>query len=126
MTTSKHDLSFDSTKLDFEALTRTASVAYGATRRHIENELNELQHLLTHNEYARAMFPLTARQLAEDAERLAIAAETYHTLLNARHRNEIEIVNKPEIPRRTPTIVPVFLQPLPLIFLLKGVKYFHQ
>ena len=97
MEKTKHDLSFDSTKLDFEALTQTAAIAYASTRRHVENALGKLQRMLKSEEYENAGFPLKAQWLAEDAERLAIAASTYYTLLCAKSRKEISIINKPQV-----------------------------
>lgn len=97
MNNTKHDLSFDSTKLDFQALIRTAAIAYSGMRTQIENKLSQLQHLLNDADYLDAHFPLTAESLAQDANRLSIAAATYYTLLNAQHRSQISIVNKPEV-----------------------------
>lgn len=92
----KHDLSFDKTKLDFDALMRTASIAYSNSRCEVERLLSELQNTFPEG-YKSAKFPLDGERLAKAAEQLAVAASTYHTLVNAMDRNEIEIINKPVV-----------------------------
>ena len=97
MNATKHDLSFDKTKLDFNALLRTAAIAYSKSRFEIERELSALQHLLHDEDYLSAGFPLTAERLAHAAAQLAVAAETYHALMNAVERNGLEVINKPPV-----------------------------
>lgn len=97
MNETKHDLSFDSTKLDFQALVKTAAIAYSKSRYEIERELSELQHQFNTVDFESASFPLCAERLASAAKQLSVAASTYHTLLNAYNRHEITIINKPEV-----------------------------
>lgn len=93
MNVTKNDLSFNETKLDFEAMRTTAIIAYTSKLHSICRRLSELQSAsnLTTGTY------LIAGYLRQDAEDLVIVAETLVTLNEAIKRNIIEIINKPEV-----------------------------
>jgi len=97
MRNSQNDLSGTLVKVDYEVMLQTAGIAYSGMRQKVENYLSELQHMIKPEDFLSAKFPLRAKYLAEDAERLAVAAEMYHNLLNGKTRERIEVVNKPEI-----------------------------
>ncbi len=91
MQVTKNDLSFNHTTLDYQALHRTAVIAFAHTRNEIERYLHE-----TH-EIGRTNFSSTAGYILKEAEQLAVVAETLHTLEEGLTREELEIVNKPEV-----------------------------
>ena len=92
MQNTKHDLSAGEVKLDYEALIRTAGIAYCAKKNAIGERLGELSDCDMKGENTSRY--LTAHYLKQDAEALAIAAETYSTLLEGKKRDSVIIVNK--------------------------------
>jgi len=94
MEVTKNDLSYNHTKLDFEALLQTAQLAYSSRLREISARVSKLSAYPSIGNTSRW---LEAHWLAEDTKALAIIAETLSTLLEAKDREEIEIVNKPEV-----------------------------
>ena len=92
MNATQHDLSYNHTKLDYQALLRTAKIAYALTRNEIARLIHQtydLKPALTHDHIARLLF--------DESERMVIAAETMHTLEDGLSRRELEIVNKSDV-----------------------------
>jgi hypothetical protein len=87
MRNTMNDLSFDHAKLDYEAMVRTAEIAFG---RLLEN-IDEHTSLLRKRSYKKPS--LRSEWLLNDAKGLAIVAETLETLYGCRTRGTIEIVN---------------------------------
>lgn len=94
MNITKNDLSFNSTKLDYKALVQTARIAYGQLLYTIFREYSLLQETQDN-----AKRWLEAGYLKSHSAQLAIVAETLSTLLEAESREELIVVNKPEIPK---------------------------
>lgn len=94
MKRTKNDLSYNHSKLDFKAMAKTARIAFGAKLNEIHQRTENLMRLM---EYTGADTYLEAQWIADAAIGLSIAAETMHTLENAKVREEIEIVNKPPV-----------------------------
>jgi len=92
MNKTQNDLSYDSTKLDYQALITTARIAKGRGLREIERYLSHL-----HNLKSKSSDYLDAQYLEEEAGYLVIACETLHTLEGGLERSQLEIVNKPEV-----------------------------
>jgi len=91
----KNDLSGNETKLDFEALVKTAAFATRELRQQVSRYDGKLSAALMDNDVTG--IHVDAQWLADAARDLAIAADTYAALLGARSREEISIVNKPEV-----------------------------
>ncbi len=92
MDRTKHDLSFNQVKLDYQALLRTSIIAFAHTRNEIAR--------LTHDTYSlKPALSLhhTARLIAEEADKMVVAAETMDTLEEGLTREELEVINKPEV-----------------------------
>lgn len=89
MLKTKHELSFNSVKLDYDALLKTAQIAFANTRTRVEEHLKRLQ------EHSRtSCYYLDAQWLERAASQLTIAAETMYTLEHGLERREVTIVNK--------------------------------
>ncbi|KKN74218.1 hypothetical protein LCGC14_0393040 [marine sediment metagenome] len=95
MNRTEHDLSFNSTKLDYQALIRTSIIAFAHTRNKIER-LVQYTHTIGETNFAS-----TSRLIAEEAEKLVVVAETWYTLEEGLTRQELIIVNKPEVKDET-------------------------
>jgi len=87
----QNDLSHDSTKLDYQALVRTAGIAFSHSRNEIERLLHKTYDLNSHINHS-----LTSERIFDEASKLVVAAETLHTLEGGLSRSQLEIVNKPE------------------------------
>ena len=93
-TYTKNDLCGNHTKLDYQALLRVAAIAFGHSIEQIHQEYSILRQyppcsnveLFSHAEY-----------LHKEAGKLAVIAETLATLQEGLDREELEIVNKPEV-----------------------------
>ena len=95
MNYTKHDLSANHVKLDYKALVRTASIACNKSMEEVGRYLNRMRELgRGENNTA---FYCDAAWLASEAQGLAIAAETYITLIEAERRSEIEVINRLEV-----------------------------
>lgn len=92
MNVTKNDLSYNSTRLDYQALVTTAKVAYGQLLASIYKKYRTLQETESSTERY-----LEAKYLKDYAIQLVIVAETLSTLLEAESREELTIVNKPEV-----------------------------
>ena len=92
MNVTKNDLSYNSTRLDYQALVTTSKVAYSQLLSSIYKRYRVLQE--TESNTGRY---LEAKYLKDDAIQLVIVAETLSTLLEAESREELVIVNKPEV-----------------------------
>lgn len=89
------DLSFDSTKLDFEALHKTANLAFGLAWRETQRLVSEIHNC---NLYKDTVKPVSVTdRLAQVTENLAYIAEVLSTIIGAMTRSELIIVNKPEV-----------------------------
>ena len=91
MNKTQHDLSYNSTKLDYMALLRTSQIAFTHTRNELDRYLHQTYELKPALSY-----DYLAGLIAQEAEQLVVAAETMHTLKEGLNREELEIVNKPE------------------------------
>jgi len=92
MDVTKNDLSYNSTKLDYQALVTTARIAYRQLLSSIYKKYTVLQYTESSTERY-----LEAKYLKDNAIQLVIVAETLSTLLEAESREELIIVNKPDI-----------------------------
>ena len=88
----KNDLSFNETKLDFEALFKTAAFATRELREQINRHNGKLCDSLLNNDATG--IHLQSQWLAEYAQSLAIAADTYSALLGAKTRDNLSVINK--------------------------------
>ena len=108
MDSTKHDLSYDEVKLDYDALVKTAGTAYGLSLSKVESIIGELHQIefdwLTgknKNDYDKTHSANTHRhcaayRLKKATENLSVAAETYSALLDGEVRNTKELINFPE------------------------------
>ena len=92
-TRTKHDLSADTVRLDYQALIRTAAIAFMETREAVSRYLDELREM----EISNVSRSMTANWLADKADALAVAAETYSTLVGGKTRSHVDIMNKPKV-----------------------------
>jgi len=92
MEATKNDLSFNSTKLDYLALLKTARIAFAHTRNDLDRYLGR-----THDFNPTPNYASLAGRIKEEADQLVVAAETMHTLEEGLTREELEVVNKPEV-----------------------------
>ena len=88
----KHDLSANVVKIDYNALLETASIAFRLARDKVHKQLNELYDWNISN----TSRSLTANWLADEAKNLAIATETYSTLAEGKTRGVKELINIPK------------------------------
>ena len=94
MYNTKHDLSYTEAKLDFQALVKTAEIAYVKAREEVSRRLHGLYEIeLTKDNTGRYC---EANRLKETAQHLAIAAETLSVLYEARTRKILKVINKSE------------------------------
>ena len=92
MQVTKNDLSYDQTRLDYQALLTTAEFAFAHGKDTLHRYLQELdRYPLT------GCFYLTTDYMASEITYLNIVAETLYTLREGLTRHELEVVNKPEI-----------------------------
>lgn len=97
MEKTQNDLSYNKTKLDYQAMLKTAYVAYGRCLQQIERHLSELRDWPTRP----TLLPhLSAKWLEDEAKTLTIVAETMYTLQEGLSREEPVVVNKPEVEDR--------------------------
>ena len=92
MNYTKHDLSYNSTKLDYMALILTAESAYAS----LLTSINKRSSILWETSDNIKRY-LEAKYLERDANQLVIIAETLSTLKEGLTREELIIVNKPVI-----------------------------
>lgn len=95
--TTKNDLSFNLAKLDHGAMLTTAQMAMHLLEERCESHLRRLHERHDKRKGPRCYY-LDAQYLVKTANTLAIAAETCYTLEESLTRDELEIVNKPEVP----------------------------
>lgn len=108
--TTKNDLSFDEVKLDYEALTLTAALAYSLCLQEIRRHISELDNadikqLLEKNKDNKHSYNTTrhctTERLLKTAKNLSIASDTYSALLDGQVRHSKTLVNVPEITEQT-------------------------
>lgn len=87
MNQTKNDLSFNEAKLDFEAMLLVSQVACFGLIESVSRGIGILRS--TPQDY------LTAERLQRDGKYLVTASETLATLLGAKEREILTIVNKP-------------------------------
>ena len=92
MQATMNDLSHNSTKLDYQAMLKTARIAFAHTRNELDKYLHQTHEIKPHLSYAHI-----ARIIKEEADQLVIAAEVMDTLEGGLSREELEVVNKPEV-----------------------------
>jgi len=88
----KNDLSFNKVELDYEALLKTSKIAFA----HVRNELKRLLDQ-THEISPSFNYFHLADRIKTEADALVIAAETMHTLEEGLAREELDVVNKPDV-----------------------------
>lgn len=88
----QNDLSYNHTKLDYQAMVKTAQIAFASSRDGIARLIHQTYDINPHVNYK-----LIGQRIKEEADRLVIAAETMYTLDGGLEREELEIVNKPEV-----------------------------
>jgi len=92
MQDTENDLSYDSTKLDYQAMLMTSKIAYSACLREIRKHHRDM------TSFKPPFIPyLSARWLADEAKYLVIVAETMYTLEEGLSRSQLEVVNKPDV-----------------------------
>ena len=91
MNQTKNDLSYDATSLDWQALEKSVTIAYGALLNQIRTSSEKMQNTLY---YEGAADYQEAERMASSAKQLVIVAETLHTVQGANCRRKLEIVNK--------------------------------
>ena len=92
MNVTQNDLSFNSTKLDYKALLTTAEIAFAHSREEINRHLSSL-----YKYPLEGCFYLEAEHIEWEAKSLHIISETMYTLREGLTRQDLEIVNKPEV-----------------------------
>lgn len=92
MKVTKNDLSFNKTELDYQAMLTTSKIAFA----HVRNKLEDYLHQ-THDIKPRFSYASLASRIEEEAEQLLVVAETMYTLEEGLTREELMVVNKPEI-----------------------------
>lgn len=95
MDVTKCDLSYNSTKLDHQALLSVARIATGHCIENVSNHLADLRDKVIRDDITG--IHLSAYWLAGEAGQLAVSAEVLATLMGSLSREELEIVNKPEV-----------------------------
>lgn len=90
MNNTKHDLSADEVAIDYQALIETAAYAFIELREKLNRELHIMFTIgvTTHN------LACSANAILEVSKKLAIAAETYHALVEGKSREKFAITNK--------------------------------
>ncbi len=95
MNLTKHDLSYDETKLDYQALVRTADIAFVHTRNEIERLLHRTHDIPTEGQPV--INSHVCGRINDLAEQLAVSAETAHTLHEGLTRHRLKVINKPKV-----------------------------
>lgn len=90
----KNDLSFDEAKLDFEALWKTAAHALQLSADRVRYYEGKICGPLGSPDNS---FTLNAQWLAEEANQLAVIADTLDTINGVRVRHRLKIINRPKI-----------------------------
>ena len=96
MDLTQHDLSSNEVKLDYQALIKTAEIAVGKAKQEVYRH---------HSKIDEACFPkfdgvalkLNAQWLLDEAKYLCIACETLSALKGGLDREDVIIINKPEV-----------------------------
>lgn len=95
----KNDLSFDEVKLDYKALITTAQVAiHGCIEEISRYERTIRDYGLYHNDNTK--LHMDSKRLADEANLLAICADTLAALKEGEKREIVTIVNKDEVPEK--------------------------
>jgi len=85
----KHNLSYNHADLDYEALVRTAAVAFGYVRNELSRCIGE-----THSFDKPISYASIAQRIKHHADHLAVVGETLYVLEQGKTREEIAIVHK--------------------------------
>jgi len=93
MKATKHDLSGNLTKLYWPDLVRVVNIATGYSKSACERSLSQAQYASLERDYS--TMASAARELAANANALAIACETLHVITEAEKREELSIVERP-------------------------------
>lgn len=88
---SKHDLSYNEVKLDYEALIAVATSAAFRCKQEVEDRIGTLQNEMFERKYSHAAS--TATYLMDAANALARALETLYVLKEGVDRDIVTIVN---------------------------------
>ena len=86
----QHDLSFNETKVSFELLLQTAQIAVGCAKTNCERHLGAAQNASFASNFAALKY--AARDLAQAARQLEIAADTLHVLEESKTRDEFTVL----------------------------------
>ena len=89
MEATKNDLCFDGVKLDYQAMLKTAVIAYAHTIDKIASHISVLQSCVGSDYH-------TANRLRKEAEQLAVAGEMLHTLQEGLTRSNVSVINIPD------------------------------
>ncbi len=88
----KNVLSYNHVGLDYLALLRISKTAFVHCRNELDRYLSR-----THDGTPRLNYSHLAGLIKREADELVIAAETMYTLEEGLSREELEVVNKPEV-----------------------------
>ncbi len=88
----KHDLSFDTVVLDYDALIQTARIAFAHSRDQVGRHMRDTYDMNPNMNYTSA-----SQSILRQARHMVTAAETLHALQEGLTRSQLEIVNKPEV-----------------------------
>jgi hypothetical protein len=90
-----HDLSANTVKLDYNILLQVALIAWGGAKTGVERALHEIQSAPIYE--PNKSLSLTAESLRNHAEQLALAVETVEALRGLKIREELIVINQPEV-----------------------------
>lgn len=89
---SKHDLSFQSTKIDYPTIKEVVGNAMFLARGQVERNLSAMQNASLKSDMAQVKY--SAQYLLEAAIVLAKAADTYYVLTESEKREKFEVINR--------------------------------
>jgi len=93
--TTQNNLSFNKVDLDHVALRKTAAIAFGLSHNEIGRLHGSLHGINTYTDSAQIY--LNAKRLADLAADFAIVADTLVALNGCATREEVTLINKPEL-----------------------------
>ena len=95
MDLTQHDLSSNEVKLDYQALVWTAEIAVGKAKQEICRYYNKIDNACL--PFDGTALRLNAQWLLSEAKCFCIACETLSALKGGLDREDVTIINKPEI-----------------------------
>ena len=99
MDLTQHDLSHNEVKLDYQALVKTAEIAVGRAKQELNRYSGKIDEAIGAYDkmFDGVSLRLNAQLLLNEAEYLCIACETLSALKGGLDREDVIIINKPEI-----------------------------